>query len=144
MPQTIKILIVADNANDAELLVHELYRAGFNPFWLRVETENDYANSLSPELDLILSDCDMAQFGSLRALELLKQSGLKIPFIIVSSTTGAETAVKAIQNGATDYLPKEAIASLGPIVRHAVETAEKPPLQPIISEINGNSKTGKL
>jgi DNA-binding NtrC family response regulator len=133
MPQTIKILIVGNNARDAELLVRELYRSGFDPHWLRVDTETDYASNLSPDLDLILADCDMQQFTSLRALELLKQRGLKIPFIIASGTMGVETAVKAMQEGATDYLLKERIARLGPVVHRALKE-ERPERSPALSE----------
>jgi DNA-binding NtrC family response regulator len=123
MPQTIKILIVEDNASDAELLVRELYRAGFDAHWLRVETEGDYVANLSPDLDLILSDCDMTRFSSLRALELLKQRGLEIPFVIVSGTAGVETAVKTMQEGAAGYLLKERVARLGPVVHRALKKA---------------------
>ena len=125
MSQPIKILIVEDNANDAELMVHELYRAGFDPHWLRVETEADYLNNLSPDLDLILSDYAMPQFSGLRALELLKQRGLEIPFIIVSGTIDEETAVTTMQQGAADYLLKDRIARLGPAVCRAMKEVEE-------------------
>lgn len=126
MPQTIKILIVEDNDRDAELLVRELYRAGFDAHWLRVETEDDYLNNLNPDLDLILADCDMSQFGSLRALELLKQRGLEIPFVIVSGPVSVETAVKVMQEGAAGYLLKEQIARLGPVVNRSLKKAGEP------------------
>ncbi len=35
MPQKIQILIVEDNPNDAELVLRELRRAGFEPDWRR-------------------------------------------------------------------------------------------------------------
>ena len=125
MSQPIKILIVEDNASDAELMVHELYRAGFDPHWLRVETEADYLNNLSPDLDLILSDYAMPQFSGLRALALLKQRGLEIPFIIVSGTIDEETAVTTMQQGAADYLLKDRIARLGPAVCRAMKEVEE-------------------
>jgi signal transduction histidine kinase len=126
MSQRIKILIVEDNPNDSELVVRELYRAGFDPHWLRVDTEADYLANLSPDLDSILSDYAMPNFSGLRALELLKQHGLEIPFIIVSGTIGEETAVAAIRQGAADYLLKDRIGRLGPAVRRAMqEVAER-------------------
>jgi CheY-like chemotaxis protein len=127
MSQPIKILIVEDDANDAELMVHELYRAGFDPHWLRVETEADYLNNLSPDLDLILSDYAMPQFSGLRALALLKQRGLEIPFIIVSSTIDEATAVTTMHQGATDYLlkVKDRIARLGRAVCRAMKEVEE-------------------
>jgi signal transduction histidine kinase len=121
MSQNIKILIVEDSANDTELVVRELYRAGFDPHWLRVETEADYLANLSPDLDLILSDYAMPQFSGLRALALLKQSGLEIPFIIISGTIGEETAVTTMQQGAADYLLKDRIGRLGSAVSRALK-----------------------
>ena len=120
MLEQIKILIVEDDPDDVELLVRELYRAGFDPHWLRVETEADYLANLSPDLDLILSGCKMPQLDGLRALELLKQHGLEVPFIIISDTIGEEIAVTTMQHGAAVYLLKYQITRLGPAVRRAM------------------------
>jgi hypothetical protein len=124
MQQPLKILIVEDNPNDAELLVHELRRANFDFNWQRVDTEAEYLAKLHSGLDLILSDYVMPQFSGLRALELLKEHNLEIPFIIVSGTIGEETAVTAMQQGASDYLLKDRIARLGPAVRRAMQLIE--------------------
>src|ERR1051325_1867688 len=99
MSQRSEVLIVEDNPVDAELVVRELRRAGFDPEWHRTDTEMEYLKSLRPDLDIILSDYEMPQFNGLYALDLLKQSGLRIPFIIVSGTIGEETAVEAIKQG---------------------------------------------
>jgi len=121
MAHKIKVLIVEDNPEDAQLLVRELKRSGFDFDWQRVDTEPEYLAKLNPGLDLILSDYDMPQFSGLRALELLKQQpALEIPFILVSGTIGEEVAVKAMQQGAADYLLKDRIVRLGPAVRRAL------------------------
>ena len=121
MPKRIRILIVEDNPNDAELLVRELKRSGFEFDWDRVDTEPEYLAKLKPDLDLILSDYEMPQFSGLRALELLNEHpNLDIPFIIVSGTIGEDTAVRAMQQGASDYLLKDRIARLGPAVQRAL------------------------
>ena len=121
MAASLKILIVEDNPADAELLIRELRRAGFDPEWSRVDTEPGYLANLSGDLDVILSDYDMPQFNGLRALELLKERRLEIPFIIVSGTIGEETAVTAMKEGAADYLLKDRLARLGPAIQHALE-----------------------
>ena len=97
MSQPLRVLIVEDNPNDAELVLRELRHAGFNPDSKRVDTEADYLANLHPERDLILSDYSMPQFSGLRALELLKERKLEIPFILVSATIGEETAVGALR-----------------------------------------------
>ena len=99
MPQPLKILIVEDSPADAELVLRQLRRDGFEPDWTRVETEVDFAASLELGFDMILSDYEMPQFSGLRALELLKQSGRDIPFILVSGTIGEDIAVLAMKRG---------------------------------------------
>ena len=116
----LRVLIVEDNPNDAELVLRELRRAGFDPDWNRVDTEAAFSTSLVPGIDLILSDYAMPQFCGLRALKLLKDRGLQIPFIIVSGTIGEETAVAAIRLGAADYLLKDRLARLGEAVKHVL------------------------
>src|SRR5882757_8267997 len=107
MLQPLKVLLVEDNPADAELLVRALRRAGFEPEWQRVDTEAAFLDGLRDGLDLVLSDFEMPQFSGLRALELLKQSGRQLPFIIISGTIGEETAVAAMKLGAADYLLKD-------------------------------------
>ncbi|MDB6093625.1 MAG: multi-sensor hybrid histidine kinase [Verrucomicrobia bacterium] len=120
MSLPIKILIAEDNPDDAELALVELRRAGFEPEWERVETEAEFAARLDGKLDLILSDFQMPEFNGLRALELLKQSGLDVPFILISGTIGEEIAVKAMKHGAADYFLKDRLTRLGAAVSHAI------------------------
>ncbi|MBI3951054.1 MAG: PAS domain S-box protein [Acidobacteria bacterium] len=121
MSTLLRILILEDQPADAELVLHELRQAGFEPVWQRVETEWDYLAHLDPTPDLILADYTMPQFNALRALELIQERGLDIPFIVVSGTIGEEVAVAAMKHGATDYLLKDRLARLGHAVAQALE-----------------------
>jgi PAS domain S-box-containing protein len=112
-------LIVEDSIDDALLLVEQLKNDGFEPTWERVETEADLLAHLEKRPDVVLSDFSMPQFNGLRAAEIVRKSGLDIPFILVSGTVGEELAVEAMKRGATDYLLKDRIARLGTAVRHA-------------------------
>src|ERR1700686_2804053 len=108
MQEQLKILIVEDNIEDAELLVRELRSAGFKFDWCRVDSESEYLANLNSDLNLILSDYDMPEFTGLRALQLLRQqTALEIPFIIVSGAIDEGIAVTAMQEGAADYLLKD-------------------------------------
>jgi PAS domain S-box-containing protein len=115
----INILIVEDSPWDAAVLVRELKSAGFEPTWKRVETVADYRAHLETLPDLIISDYTLPLFSGLRAMELLRERGLDIPFILVSGTVGEEKAVEAMKQGVTDYLLKDRIGRLG----NAVESA---------------------
>ncbi len=121
MTTPLSVLILEDRPADAELVLHQLRRAGFEPAWERVETEADYLSRLDPALDVILADYAMSRFDSPRALQLLQERGLDIPFIIVSGTIGEEAAVAAMRRGAADCLLKDRLARLGPAVTRSLE-----------------------
>src|SRR5581483_4671462 len=121
MNAPLNVLILEDRPADAELMVEELRKAGFEPAWRRVDTERAYVEALHPALDLILSDHSLPQYDSVRALERFKQSGLDIPFIIVSGKIGEELAVDQMKRGAADYVLKDRLARLGQAVIHALE-----------------------
>ncbi len=118
----LRILVLEDNPLDTELMLRELRRAGFeDPEWLRVDSEEDYLDHLHADLDIILSDFEMPQFNGLRALELLKERGFDIPFILISGTIGEDVAVQAMKRGAADYLLKDRLARLGAAIQHALD-----------------------
>lgn len=121
MTTPLHLLILEDRTEDAELMVHELRRAGFDPQWQRVDTEADFLAHLDQELDIILADYSLPQFDAQRALEHLKKRGLDVPFIIVSGCIGEECAVECMKSGATDYLLKDRLTRLGQAVRKGLE-----------------------
>src|SRR5579864_2844309 len=117
----IRVLILEDRPEDAELMLHELRRISFEPTWERLETEAEYLASLQSPPDVILADYRMPQLDAPRALELLRSLDLDIPFIVVSGAIGEDLAVAIMRQGATDYLLKDRLKRLGPAVRHALE-----------------------
>ncbi len=79
--------------------MRELRRNGFDPRAKRVETEADFLAALKEEPDIILSDYSMPEFCGIQALDLLRASGLNVPFILISGTVGEDIAVEAINHG---------------------------------------------
>ena len=124
MTKPLNILIVEDSPADAKLLVAELRTAGFEPTWKRIQTEPDFLAGIQKLPDIILSDYSMPEFDGLRAAELLKASGLDIPFILISGTVGEDVAVDAMKHGATDYLLKDRLGRLGSAVERALREAQ--------------------
>ena len=120
-PRKIRLLIVEDNLRDAEINIRQLREAGFDPEWKCVDTEADYLAALEEPCDVILSDFTMPRFDGVRAVELLRQRGLDIPFILLSGTMGEAAAVAAMKEGATDYLLKGNIRRLGYVVDRALD-----------------------
>ena len=121
MTTPLKCLIVEDSADDAELIVRELRRAGYAPEWTVVQTEPDFLAALKQLPDIILSDYSMPQFNGVRAVELSLASGLNIPCILISGTVGEDVAIEALRRGATDYLLKDRITRLGMAVKNALD-----------------------
>ncbi|KYC53235.1 MAG: Bacterioopsin transcriptional activator [Candidatus Methanofastidiosum methylothiophilum] len=74
--------------------------------------------------DVIISDYSMPGFTGIKALEILKATGLDIPFIIVSGKIDEETAVEAMKKGAVDYISKNNLARLIPAVEREIKDCE--------------------
>jgi starch phosphorylase len=119
--QPLHALLVEDSPDDAELMAHELRQAGFELTWDRVDTESAYLAHLEKSPEIILADYSLPQFSGLRALELLQQRGLGIPFIVVSGTIGEEAAADVVKQGAADYVVKSRLTRLGAAVRRALQ-----------------------
>ena len=89
--------------------------------WERVETEEDFSTRLSPDIDVIISDFQLNGFTGARVLELVNETALNVPFIIVSGTIGEDVAVEVMKGGASDYLIKDRLARLTHAVEHAIQ-----------------------
>jgi PAS domain S-box-containing protein len=121
MTMTLRILVLEDHPNDAELEIAELEEAGYTCDWERVETREDFLARLDgAEYDLILSDYSLPAFDGLTALSLVMERKIITPFILVSGTLGEETAIESLKSGATDYVLKNRLSRLGPVVRRAL------------------------
>ncbi|MBT3031360.1 MAG: EAL domain-containing protein [Candidatus Thiodiazotropha sp. (ex Lucina pensylvanica)] len=117
---SLNILIVEDLPYDAELMALRLRDEGFDLDYTRVQRESAYLEALEKSPDLILCDWHLPQFSGQRALSLLRQQNLDIPFIIVSGGIGEEAAVDALRQGANDYVLKDRPARLGEAVRRVL------------------------
>lgn len=121
----LRLLIVEDDPADAELMVLELRRGGFDVAWERVQTEQDYLTRLEDPPDIVLADFALPQFSGARALELLQEQGCSIPFVVVSGTIGEEAAAAIIKQGATDYVLKNRLGRLAAAVTRALQGQKK-------------------
>lgn len=121
----LRALIVEDSSVDAELMVRELQRAGYEVSWSRAESEAEYVSHLDEPLDIILADYSLPQFDGQRALQIMQERGLTIPFVVVSGTIGEESAVAMIKQGASDYLLKQNLNRLGSVVVRAIQGQRK-------------------
>jgi len=105
--QPLRLLMVEDSAADAELVLRQLARAGYQAEHCRVERAEDFTFALREgPWDVILCDYCIPGFGPHSALARLNATALSIPFILVSGSIPGEEAVELMRNGARDYVPK--------------------------------------
>jgi PAS domain S-box-containing protein len=121
----LRLLIVEDSEDDARLLVEALRSGGYGSTWHRVETARSMSAALAREpWDLVIADYRLPAFSAPAALALLQQSGIDIPFLIVSGAIGEVEAVTALKAGAHDFLHKDNLARLVPAVERELREAE--------------------
>jgi sigma-B regulation protein RsbU (phosphoserine phosphatase) len=124
MKKTLRVLVIEDSEFDAELLLSTLRRGGYEPAFERVENAEGLKAALhSNKWDVILADYSLPQFSAPAALAILHESGLDVPFIIVSGSIREDTAVAAMKAGAHDYLMKENLVRLIPAVERELREA---------------------
>ena len=122
MEEPLRILLIEDVATDAELEVRELRRAGMRVAHRIVDTEEAFRRALEEfRPNLIISDFSMPQFDGMWALSLARELAPEVPFIFVSGTIGEEYAIRALKNGATDYVLKNNLLRLPASVERAMQ-----------------------
>ena len=124
MKETIRVLVIEDNEDDATLEIDELRSGGYEIIYKRVETRKDTRQALqNEEWDFIISDYSLPQFTGLDALQELKETGNDIPFIFISGTIGEEIAVAAMKAGVHDYIMKDNLNRLVPAFERELREA---------------------
>ena len=120
----LSVLVVEDSEFDARMLIGLLKSGGFIPTFKRVETATEMVEALNHEKwEVILADYNLPEFSAPKALEVLRNTKLDIPFIIVSGGIGEDTAVASMRAGANDYLMKGNLARLVPAVERELRDA---------------------
>lgn len=114
----LRVLIIEDSDSDTELLLMELRRGGYEVSYERHTTAAAVRRALhAGDWDLIVSDYSLPGFDGMQCLQLYRESGLDVPFILMSGTVGEEIAVEAMKSGAHDYIMKDRLVRLVPAIR---------------------------
>ncbi|WP_455211579.1 EAL domain-containing response regulator [Kaarinaea lacus] len=121
----LNVLIIEDSEDDVLLILRALRNGGFQPNYQHVENPNDIQAALAGKTwDVVLCDYNLPQFIGTEALRLLQDLNLDIPFIIVSGAIGEETAVNAMRAGAHDYIMKNNLTRLAPVIERELREAK--------------------
>ncbi len=117
----LNVIIIEDNADDLLLMLIALKKAGYAPTYTHVQTRSELEAALQGKLwQLIISDHAMPHFSAPEALQVLKESGRNLPFIIVSGTIEEKLAAKLIEAGAEYYIEKRNLTQLPPAVERVL------------------------
>ena len=124
--RTARLLILEDEAWDAELAQRMLTTAGLGFTALVVDTRASFVEQLTAfRPDIILSDYHLPGFSGEAALKIAQEQCPDTPFIIWSGVLGDEAAVALIKLGATDYVLKDRPARLPSVISRALADAEQ-------------------
>jgi diguanylate cyclase (GGDEF)-like protein len=117
--------MIEDSDDDAQLLLRLLKKEGYVTDHLRVENREDLSRALSDRSwDLIIADNSLPGFNAQEALKVYKDAELDVPFIIVSGDIDDVSAVAAMKAGAHDYLIKDNLARLLPVIARELDEAK--------------------
>ena len=125
MKPVLRILLVEDSEDDAFLVLHQIKKGDYDVEYERVDTTEKMKAALTEKKwDIILSDYHLPHLNGLEALKLFRESGIDIPFIIISGTIGEEIAVETMKAGAHDYIMKNNMQRLLPAVERELRESE--------------------
>jgi len=125
MGQPLRLLIVEDSEDDADLLLRVLRPAGYEPSYEIVDTLPAMRTALEDkDWDVITSDHAMPQFSAPAALALAKELRPNSPFIVVSGENDLDLAVSLMKSGAHDYIRKEELPRLVPTIKEVMHEVE--------------------
>jgi PAS domain S-box-containing protein len=119
------VLLIEDVEDDAQLVLLELGRGGYQVEWARVDTPAAMSNALAgdKQWDVVISDFSLKGFTALDAIRLVRDRQLDVPFIIVSGTIDEDRAIEALRMGAGDFMSKSRLARLVPAVGRELQNA---------------------
>ncbi len=122
----LRVLLLEDNALDAELVLHQLSEGGVSCAADQVNSRAGFEAALvRGEWDVILADYSLPGFNGLTALRMARERCPDIPFLFVSGAIGEEVAIETLKAGATDYVLKHRLERLVPAVRRALAEARE-------------------
>ncbi len=116
----LQILVIENQQPDFEMTEREVRRSWPNATCRRVDSEAGFVAALEADCDVVLGGCFTTGFDSMRGLELLRERGFDVPFIVISGACDEEAAAQYIKRGAADYLLRDRMGRLGPAIARAL------------------------
>ena len=124
--RTIRVLLVEDDVDDAELVRARFAGAGLRVEIERVESSPTFRAALvRGDVDLVIADYSLPRFDGVAALELVRELRPDVPVILISGVIGEDLAIETLKLGATDYVLKQRLDRLVPVVLRALRESDR-------------------
>ena len=124
MGQHLSLLLLNVSEHGAVHILRHLRMVGYKVTHGHAETSDGLRAALGiRSWDLIIAGYLSPQFDIPSALAILRESGLNIPFIVISDSIGEDKIVALMKAGAHDFINKKQLSLLGPAVKHALQIA---------------------
>jgi DNA-binding response OmpR family regulator len=121
MEQSIRLLLIEDDATDAELIAREFTRYGMECDWRRVDTEARLIEEIEAfRPDVIVSDFALPKFDGITALRISRALAPEVPFLFFSGALPQQQAIEFLRRGAMDYVMKDNLARIVPAVERVL------------------------
>jgi len=121
----IRIVLVEDDADDAELVRARFEEAGLRFDLERVESSPTFRAALTRgDVDLVIADYSLPRFDGVAVLELVRDLRPDIPVVLISGVIGEDLAIETLKLGATDYVLKQRLDRLVPVVLRALRESQ--------------------
>jgi PAS domain S-box-containing protein len=123
--QSLRLLHLEDNQLDAELLRSTLGNAGLEFEIVHTSSRRAFETAFEKgAFDLIITDYAIPGWNGLEALGRVRAVDPDVPFVFFSGALGEERAVEAMRHGATDYVLKDRLGRLVPVIQRALAERE--------------------
>jgi signal transduction histidine kinase len=120
----LRLLLLNHSDDDGALVLQELRRSIYDPIYIQVDTLAAFQSALHRQpWDVILANEGLPHLPVLDALNLLQQTGLDLPFLVISETLSDDSVRVYMEAGAQDYFLKTQLVRLGPAIARELRAA---------------------
>jgi signal transduction histidine kinase len=120
----LNILVLEDSPVDMALLKRHFKQGNLLSQLLQVDSNETFRQALQDHTwDVIISDYHLPGFSVLAALEAVREQALDLPFIVISGIITDIEAVAIMKAGAHDFIPKDNLARLLPVIDRELKEA---------------------
>jgi len=123
--EALRLLLIEDNEDDAQLTILRLRQQGFELDWERVAGADALRIALARRPDAVIADYNVPELDIRDTIEAVLAADSDIPVIVVSGSMSAGVGVELMRLGAQDYLSKDRLERLGAALQKGLERARE-------------------